>query len=272
MGRHKMFYPINSESGFDIAVLTQLRTFKLSKHKYSDEYIQRCSRGLFLISSKDVLNKPLSSKDVPNKPRLNNSAGRGNKLKKTNNRKREIFVDHYEYNGKMYPVNAKKSGLYEEILKSMIEQFDIAFQNWKRVFVYRFDLHMDFFSKKNDCVTNFKKRLVQKLKRDYGFKEVGYCWVREIESAESPHYHWVLFLDGRLIRHPSKLSLIIKNAWEYKIGAFHMPVIRNPFYYVEGVEDAQEAIYRISYLAKVRGKGHRSPQTNDFSCSRMKLK
>jgi hypothetical protein len=33
-----------------------------------------------------------------------------------------------------------------------------------------------------------------------------------------------------------------------------------------------DAIYRISYLAKVRGKGYRDPQAKDYGTSRLKFK
>jgi len=31
-----------------------------------------------------------------------------------------------------------------------------------------------------------------------------------------------------------------------------------------------EAIWRISYMAKIRGKGYRDPQANDYQTSRLK--
>ena len=40
---------------------------------------------------------------------------------------------------------------------------------------------------------------------------------------------------------------------------------RSPPYHFANCEDMiQEAIYRVSYLAKPRGKGYRSAQTKDF--------
>ena len=50
-----------------------------------------------------------------------------------------------------------------------------------------------------------------------------------------------------------------------------MPTIKNPYYYLDknnlNIELAK-AIYRISYLAKVRGKGYRSQQAKDYGASR----
>jgi len=53
----------------------------------------------------------------------------------------------------------------------------------------------------------------------------------------------------------------------------HMPVIQNPFYYIDKnniTTERPEAIKRLSYLAKVRGKGYRKPQAKDYVASRLK--
>jgi hypothetical protein len=53
-----------------------------------------------------------------------------------------------------------------------------------------------------------------------------------------------------------------------------MPVISKPYKYIDKhnlKKERQEAIYRISYLAKVRGKGYRDPQAKDYGTSRLKL-
>ena len=63
---------------------------------------------------------------------------------------------------------------------------------------------------------------------------------------------------------------MIKDAWERPTGGYHVPTIKRPFYFVNSEEIVQEVVYRVSYLAKTRGKGYRPPQTKDFQCSRMK--
>lgn len=186
------------------------------------------------------------------------------------NRKRVTYDDHVNRNGKQYAVNAAKSGLYVEIIEKLIDQFEIACQKWPRVFVLRFDLHCHFYSPDNRRQTMFRDRLFKRLQREYGFKQIGYCWVRERERAKAQHYHWVLFLDGNLIRHSSRINELIKSAWENATGAYHMPVIKRPFYFGEASQIAEDVIYRVSYLAKARGKGYRADQAKDFQCSRMK--
>jgi hypothetical protein len=51
----------------------------------------------------------------------------------------------------------------------------------------------------------------------------------------------------------------------------HMPVISKPYYFVDknNPNKRLEAIWRISYMAKIRGKGYRDPQAKDYGASRL---
>ena len=54
-----------------------------------------------------------------------------------------------------------------------------------------------------------------------------------------------------------------------------MPVIKNPFYFIDKdncQEERAKAIDRLSYLAKTRGKGYRDSQAKDYGSSRLKPK
>ena len=251
----------NTGGGFDTAVLTPPTTreaVEATVLPISETVLK--SRYLLLSNVEASKNNPLER--VVNKSVT--------KPKRTHNRKRIIFDDTFTHKGKTYRVNSSKSGLYAEILKPMIEQFEIGLEKWRRVFVLRFDLHTHVFTKNNVRITAFRKRLFQKLKRYYGFKEIGSCWVREQERAKSQHYHFVLFLDGNLIRHSSIINEMIRAAWDDGTGTYTMPHIKHPFHFVDREGITQEAMYRVSYLAKPRGKGYRPPQTKDFQCSRMK--
>ena len=251
----------NVTGGFDIAVLTHKRTGDALIPKALPFSETALKSGLLIISKEEINKTPSQDTLIPSKLK---------KTKRTNNRKRVIFDDTFLHNGKSYQVNPDKSGLYAELLTRIIEQFEIAQAKWKRVFVLRFDLHTHRFTDDNKLITAFNKRLFQKLKRHYGFKDIGFCWVREQERAKTQHYHFVLFLDGRLIRHSSKISEMVRAAWEDPTGTFTVWHVKRPFYLTNSEDIIQKAIYRVSYLAKARGKGYRPPQTKDFQCSRMK--
>lgn len=247
--------------GFDIAVLTHKTGSEalLSKASLLSERAKK--ERFFLLSDTNSSISPVISKKASNVK---------HKPKRTQNRKKITFNEAFTYKGKTYRVNTAKSGLYVEILEGMINQFEIAARKWKRVFVLRFDLHMSIYRSNNQLMTAFRKRLFQKLKRTYGFKDIGFCWVREQERAKSQHYHWVLFLDGDLIRHSSKINEMVKQAWERQEGNYHVPTIKRPYYFADSEAVTQDAIYRVSYLAKPRGKGYRDKQAKDYNCSRMK--
>jgi len=187
------------------------------------------------------------------------------------NRKRKYFSETIDVDGEQIPINIgeNKGGVYYEIVHRAIEQLDIAIEIHKRVFVYNFILHTNIFTSNNYRITNLMKNLRRKLGRDYKINKIGYEWVRELERADTQHYHVALFLDGNKIQHPKRLKVIIKKMWE---PHGHIPVIRNPFYYIDkdDNETRLKAIWRISYMAKIRGKGHRSDQANDFGASRLK--
>jgi hypothetical protein len=254
----------NTAGGFDIAELTHQTIGEAMPVMVLPVSETALKERLFLLSNVEVSNnnplEALVNKSVTTKP------------KRTHNRKRIIYDDTFTQNGKTYRVNSSKSGLYAEILKPIIEQFEIGLEKWRRVFVLRFDLHTHVYTNDNARITAFRKRLNQRLKRYYGFKEIGSCWVREQERAKSQHYHFVLFLDGNLIRHSSKINEMIRAAWDDGTGTYTMPHIKHPFHFVDREGIVQDAMYRVSYLAKPRGKGYRPPQTKDFQCSRMSKK
>ena len=193
----------------------------------------------------------------------------------TTNRKREYFCETIDVNGEDIPINigSNKGGVYYEIIQRGIEQLDIAIQIHKRVLVYYFILHTKIYTPDNYRVTNFMKNLKQKLGRDYKMKKIGYEWVREHErdNADTHHYHVALFLDGSKIQHPKKLLILIRKMWR---PHGHVPYIRNPFDYINRSDNDTrlKAIWRISYMAKIRGKGHRADQAKDYGASRLKSK
>jgi glycosyltransferase involved in cell wall biosynthesis len=197
-------------------------------------------------------------------------ASKPTRPKRTINGKHIFYSEHFLHNGKDYRVCQDKLGVYSKTMQRIIEQFEVAQAKWKRVFVYRFDAHLDNYTPDNEEISRFISRLFKRLKRTYGFKNIGYCWAREQERAKSQHYHFVLFLDGDLIQYSSKLFAIIRATWEKPTGGYTVPIIKTPFYYVDNEEEVQKAIYRASYLAKTRGKGYRPPRTNDFNSSQMK--
>jgi len=185
-----------------------------------------------------------------------------------------MYVSHtrvLDYDGVLWLVNAKPSGIYPSMAKKFINQLFNMLSHHKRVHVIRFDLHQRDYNPDNKRMTVFITRLKKRLMAQYKLVRIGYCWVREQETAAAQHYHYVLFLDQRVINYPHKVLNIIRQVWAEMAGFCYIP--KHCFYNVSRNDLAtiQKVIYRISYFAKARGKGRRPPQTNDYSTSRIGL-
>ncbi len=140
----------------------------------------------------------------------------------------------------------------------------------QRSLVLRFDLHLNIYTPDNKRISNFMNNIRNYLSRNYDIHKMGSVWVREMERAKTQHYHLALFLDGNKIQHPKKLLPVLKEKW-LPFGG--MPTISKPFYYIDKNNHAQqrtEVIKRISYFAKIRGKGYRDTQAKDYGTSRLK--
>lgn len=220
-------------------------------------------------------NKLLGKVAQPKKQESIKPKPRKKKRPKTTNRKHITKAGSITHNGEEYRINngkgERKYALYAPILRKIIDQYQIALEKWRRVFVLRVELHLSHETDNNRVVSLFLKRLNKQLKQKYDFKEVGYAWAREYHGkGKGQHYHLVLFLDGDKVKHSSRINEVIKSTWERPLGGYSLGSIKRPFYFVNNKDVEQKAIYRVSYLAKTRGKGERPPQTKDYQCSRMK--
>ena len=188
------------------------------------------------------------------------------------NRKKEHYGSLLTINNEELEINSTKAlGVYPAIIEKMVEQLDACIAIHKRVFVLRFDLHLNQYSDDNKQVSAFMRGQTQRIRRKYKTKHIGYVWVREIERAKTQHYHCAFFIDGDRLRTSNVLNQQIKAKW-YKNG--HRSVVPKPYYFIDkhNLEDMRrQVINRLSYLAKVRGKGYRSSQAKDYSTSRLKL-
>ena len=203
-------------------------------------------------------------------------------LTKTKSRMKEHYYCFHNYKEEELFINSSNTkGIYPTIVEQIVEQLDICLAIHKRVLVVRFDLSIDEYTGDNRTISTFINRLKEKLfkLKRYRMKDIGHVWVREQEEAKQQHYHVALFLDGNKIQHPSKLLQLIKAKW-YKHGRVWIPKKERVdddgcFYYIEKknfVEERGKAIYRLSYLAKTRGKGYKDIQAKNYSVSRLKEK
>ena len=113
---------------------------------------------------------------------------------------------YYLYKGKIWLINASdKYSIRTDILKALLDQLTAMLDHHRKVFIYRFDLHVPEYTAHNTQITDFNRRLFKRIKSHYKVNRIGYGWVREIETAKQQHYHYTLFLDGSKINEPHSL-------------------------------------------------------------------
>lgn len=178
---------------------------------------------------------------------------------------KEIWPINSGYSKQGYPLS-----IFTKQMKSIIKQLNVITNNYSRVLVVVFDLHLEGFTADNKIVSDFIKLLTARIKKEYGLKQIGFSWCRELETAKQQHYHMALFLEGRKIRTPHYLYDKIQDAWWYVGGGF----MRKTAYHMikrNNWQSKANVIYHLSYQAKERGKGYRPTQTKDYGLSRLRL-
>ena len=193
------------------------------------------------------------------------------KSTKPKNRKHASKKHTYTYRGDRYSVYAgyqATKGLYTPMLKAILDVLYFARESWGRVLVVRFDLnHKGLHMLDSAHISKYIKNLKRKLERKYKTVPL-YVWVREYGAKEGgQHYHFALLLDGNEVKSSYKVLEIAEATWGY---TFIKP--ENPYYFLDSREVMREAVYRLSYLAKVLTKGNREPTKHDYDRSQLRRK
>ena len=177
----------------------------------------------------------------------------------------------YIHNDLAYPINTKE-GQYEcycAILDKGIEQLIRMLNRHSKVLAIRLDVHVPEHTKLNTNIGLFMDYLKRFILRTYSSKDVGFIWVREIEKAKKQHYHLCVYVDGNKIRTSYKIvewaeeHLNSRGMTLYRPDNTFMMVLRND------KQSIDDAVYRMSYLAKVRGKGYVDKYVKNYSSSRL---
>lgn len=171
---------------------------------------------------------------------------------------------------RVYWVNGMHSGIYSDMAKKMIGQLNTMLIHHSKVHIIRFDLRMYEFTPNNTVITKFNRILFKWLKRKYTLKRIGFLWCRETETAKQQHYHYALMIDGHKVRHPFEILKKVKSIWETQLqGSQYTP--RKCYYNIKRDVPAsvQSAVWRLSYLAKARGKRYKPAQTKNYGTSRI---
>lgn len=179
---------------------------------------------------------------------------------------------NYTYNGINYPINTKlgQYGCYCSILDNGIKQLIAMINRHSKVLVMRLDVHISERTKLNTNIGLFMDYLKRFIRRTYNSKDVGFIWVRETEKAKKQHYHLCIYLDGNKIRTSFKIIEWAERYLRAKKMTSYRPKNTFTMVYRGDKHSIDKAIYRMSYLAKIRGKGQVEKHVKNFSSSRLK--
>ena len=185
-----------------------------------------------------------------------------------------------------YEIQLKHGLVIREYLDKTFKIFQKALDQYGRVCMLRFDLHVpdscDQLTKNsNKLMSKFIASLKAKIKYSQAQSkkegnrvhntEVRFLWCREFSSFGGVHYHVVLLLNHDAYRSIGKFELESDNmysriheAWgsalgmypEALLGLIHIPL--NPTYCIwrNDSKSFQDAFYRASYLCKMETKDY----------------
>jgi hypothetical protein len=136
----------------------------------------------------------------------------------------------------------------------------------------RLDIRVDAYSADNKPMSSYFKKLTKWIRKTYR-GPVGYIWVREQTDKPVQHYHVVIMLNGKVIRHPQRIitkAEAIAEDWYWPKP--HTP--DNCFYDIRPKDKSayREAFRRVSYLAKQDTKQGKGESARYFGRSQVKPK
>ena len=177
----------------------------------------------------------------------------------------------YKYDDINYPINTKdgKYSCYCGILDRGIKQLISMLNRHSKVLSIRLDVHIPERTKLNTNIGLFMDYLKRYVLRTYSSKDVGFIWVREIEKAKKQHYHLCVYVDGNKVRTSYKIVEWAEQYLHSKGMTLYRPKNTFMMVYRNDKSSIDNAVYRMSYLAKVRGKGYVDKHVKNYSSSRL---
>lgn len=128
---------------------------------------------------------------------------------------------------KGYPIlpwyKYKTKGYIQDILDSLIDQFEYMFNRHSQVLILRFDVRFPVelcTIDDNSCIVTFMEELIRYYRNQKNLQnrenrknyDPHYLWVREKNSSHNHHYHVVLFMNGNAIRYFKDLGKL-RETW-----------------------------------------------------------
>lgn len=167
-----------------------------------------------------------------------------------------INSHYFIHNDIQWRVIPNKNDQHTKILNRLFNVTHQTFSKTTRIFAIRFDLRVKQFTEDNKVLNIFHKSLTYNLTKKYPKSFINYIWVREQNSSENQHYHYVLMMNANYIRYSQSLIDIIVASWSntQQGGSVYIP--ENPWYLIpkDNINKYADFMYRISYLGKKNTK------------------
>lgn len=205
---------------------------------------------------------------------------------------------HNEHSRQGFHVQSKHGALINGYLNRVHECFTRSLDDYGRICMIRFDLHVPEACTPEALVDNrLMHRFFSSLKAKIAYSqdqskrlgnrvhhtELRYIWCRELSTQGRVHFHVALLLNAAAYSFIGKFNLSSNNmysrihqAWGSALHVFpddiqglvHIP--ENPYYEIIRGNDASfsEAFYRVSYLCKEKSKEFGN-HYHCFGCSRI---
>ena len=205
---------------------------------------------------------------------------------------------HQELTYEGYEIQLEHGLVVREYLDRVFGNMQRALDQYSRVCMIRFDLHVP-----TNCsavalssnilmskfIASFRAKVMhsQAQSRKDGNRvhhtEVRFLWARELSNSERVHYHVAILLNNDAYRSIGKFNLKndnmyarIHESWGSALmlhpadiqGLIHIPI--NPTYMIHREDDHsfQDAFFRASYLCKMKTKDY-GQGLHTFGCSRI---
>jgi len=188
---------------------------------------------------------------------------------------------HYEGTYLGLPVQCDKGPFIREYLNRLHQTMNLAIEQYRRVFAFRFDLRLPIawnphnLSYENEIIDRFIESFKAKIRnnRQNAFQGnkyahdtiVRYVWTREVGQQGRPHYHLAILLNydafcslGKFSPGRDNMFNRLQDSWASALG---LPVDAtmglveipsNPYYHMMRNDNGSiaEFFYRASYLCK----------------------
>lgn len=177
---------------------------------------------------------------------------------------------YFNYESENHLIFYRKTGVIKKILVSALNQLKSMMSYYSKVTLVLLQLHQIVPSHNNKSITALMSRLKAKLQEHYKCR-VGFIWVREQCSSDTPHYHVVVMLNGQKCQSSTLVDFLTKVVWQ-KIHPENFSFrIRNRIYRVRknDINELRAARLRLSYMAKSDSKTQFHSYTKRFGCSRL---